>query len=56
MTFKPMPLLSVLTIASLVILVMLGNWQYARYAENKAQGLQERSAMQLLHGGTAIGC
>ncbi len=31
MTFRPMPLLTVLSLASLVILVLLGNWQYARY-------------------------
>ena len=48
MTFKPMPLLSVLTIASLIILVMLGNWKYARYAEKKAQGQVENDPFQTL--------
>jgi len=38
MTFRPMPLLTLFTIASLVILILLGNWQYARYSEKKAQG------------------
>lgn len=37
MTFRPMPVLTLLTLAGLVILVMLGNWQYARYSEKKAQ-------------------
>lgn len=38
MTFRPMPILTVLSIISLVILIMLGNWQYSRYSEKKAQG------------------
>ena len=29
--FRPMPILSVLTLISLAILIMLGNWQYERY-------------------------
>lgn len=33
MTFKPMPVLTVLTIISLGILIWLGNWQYARYTD-----------------------
>lgn len=33
MTFRPMPLLTGLSVISLVILVILGNWQYARYSE-----------------------
>ncbi len=33
MSFRPMPLLTVLSLISLVILVMLGNWQYGRYSE-----------------------
>ncbi len=33
MTFRPMPILTVLSIVSLIILVLLGNWQYARYSE-----------------------
>lgn len=37
MMFRPMPILSVFTIASLVILLMLGNWQYARYSEKTGQ-------------------
>lgn len=36
MTFRPMPILTVLSVASLVILIMLGNWQYARYSEKIA--------------------
>jgi len=37
MMFRPMPVLSGLTLVSLIILMMLGNWQYARYAEKKAR-------------------
>lgn len=33
MTFRPMPVLTVLSLISLVILLMLGSWQYRRYAE-----------------------
>ena len=33
MIFKPMPVLTLLSIASVIILVLLGNWQYARYGE-----------------------
>lgn len=33
MTFKPMPILTLLSIASVIILIVLGNWQYARYGE-----------------------
>ena len=36
MSFRPMPILSVISLVSLVILVMLGNWQYARYSEKIA--------------------
>lgn len=37
MMFKPMPVLSVFSVASLIILVLLGNWQYARYAQKTAK-------------------
>ena len=33
MTFRPMPVLTVLSLFSLVILYMLGSWQYQRYSE-----------------------
>lgn len=33
MMFRPMPILSALTVISLGILVLLGNWQYGRYSE-----------------------
>ena len=36
MTFRPMPVLTVFSLISLIILVMLGNWQYARYADKLA--------------------
>lgn len=48
MTFRPMPLLTVLTIVSLVILVLLGNWQYARYSEKKAQGQVENDPFETI--------
>jgi len=38
MMFRPMPILTLFTIASLVILLMLGNWQYARYSQKMGQG------------------
>ncbi|MEM7767329.1 MAG: SURF1 family cytochrome oxidase biogenesis protein, partial [Pseudomonadota bacterium] len=33
MMFRPMPLMTVLTIASLVVLIVLGNWQWSKYAD-----------------------
>lgn len=33
MTFRPMPVLTVLSLISLAILVQLGSWQYSRYSE-----------------------
>ena len=36
MTFRPMPILTVLSVISLGILILLGNWQYGRYAEKIA--------------------
>lgn len=36
MMFKPMPILTVLSVVSLIILILLGNWQYARYAQKTA--------------------
>ena len=36
MTFRPMPVLTVLTVISLVILYLLGSWQYGRYVEKMA--------------------
>lgn len=33
MTFRPLPVLSLFTFASLVILILLGNWQWDRYSE-----------------------
>lgn len=36
MRFKPLPVMTGLTIVSLIILILLGNWQYERYAEKRA--------------------
>lgn len=33
MVFRPFPILTIVTVVSLIILVMLGNWQYERYSE-----------------------
>lgn len=47
MTFRPMPLLSVCSLVSLVILVWLGNWQYARYSEKMARPAASQNAAQV---------
>ncbi len=36
MMFRPMPILTVLSVLSLIILVKLGNWQYGRYTQKMA--------------------
>ena len=41
-----MPVLTVLTLISLVILIMLGNWQYARYADKMAISAPEIQAAE----------
>ena len=33
MVFRPLPVLTAFTLVSLIILVMLGNWQYERYSD-----------------------
>lgn len=49
MTFRPMPILTALSLASLVILVMLGNWQYARYSEKiDAPAIEEQVEERVL--------
>lgn len=37
MLFRPMPILTGLTVVCLIILMTLGNWQYARYSEKMAR-------------------
>ncbi len=37
MTFKPLPVLTLFTAVSAVILIMFGNWQWSRYDEKMAQ-------------------
>jgi surfeit locus 1 family protein len=37
MTFRPYPLLTLLTAVSVVILIMFGNWQWGRFNEKKAR-------------------
>lgn len=41
MTFRPMPLLSVLTLISLGILIWLGNWQYGRYTDKLGEAPEQ---------------
>ncbi|NQY41467.1 MAG: hypothetical protein HRT80_15385 [Henriciella sp.] len=49
MTFRPMPILTALSLVSLVILVMLGNWQYARYSEKiDAPAIEEQVEERVL--------
>ena len=36
MRFRPYPILTLFTLVSLVILVMLGNWQYGRFSAKMA--------------------
>lgn len=50
MIFRPMPVLTLLSVASLIILVMLGNWQYGRYSEKMANptAVEEAEASTLL--------
>ncbi len=54
MTFRPMPILTLLSVVSLGILILLGNWQYQRYsdkidrsAEVASEDLPERIEVQL---------
>ena len=48
MTFRPMPLLTVLSVISFVILMLLGNWQYARYGEKIGIDPAEQNPPQTL--------
>ena len=54
MTFRPMPILTLLSVISLGILILLGNWQYQRYSDKidrsseiAAEDLPERIEVQL---------
>jgi len=60
MMFRPMPILTGLTVVSLLILVTLGNWQYARYSEKMArpsvsEQTQERTVINVELDRTAPG-
>lgn len=37
MMFRPLPVMTVLSVISLAILIMFGNWQWSRYSEKIAQ-------------------
>ncbi|MEM7493179.1 MAG: SURF1 family cytochrome oxidase biogenesis protein [Pseudomonadota bacterium] len=45
MTFRPMPVLTILSLISFVILIMLGNWQYERYAQKAAPDFKDGAAL-----------
>ncbi len=52
MMFRPMPILTGLTVVCFVILLTLGNWQYARYSEKMArpsviEQTEERSVLNV---------
>ncbi|MBR9807618.1 MAG: hypothetical protein GYB49_10390 [Alphaproteobacteria bacterium] len=49
MSFRPYPVMTVFTLVSLVILVMLGNWQYGRFSEKMALDEMEPE-WQMLEG------
>lgn len=49
MTFRPLPIMTALVIASLIILAMLGNWQWSRYQE-KTGALDTVTPWQTLEG------
>ncbi|MDJ0920647.1 MAG: SURF1 family cytochrome oxidase biogenesis protein [Henriciella sp.] len=44
--FRPLPVLTGLTLICLVILVMLGNWQYARFSEKMAAAPLEQAVLE----------
>ncbi len=48
MMFRPMPILTVLSLISLVILVLLGNWQYDRYQEKLLRGPEEATLFEMV--------
>ncbi len=33
MTFRPLPVMTILGLAGLIVLILLGNWQWSRYQE-----------------------
>ena len=47
MTFRPYPILTVLSLISLGILIWLGDWQYGRFNEKMALDDSEPEWMQL---------
>ena len=49
MSFRPLPVMTVCVLVSLVILAMLGNWQWQRYGE-KSQNLVTEIEWQSLFG------
>ena len=48
MHFRPLPVLTALTLVCLVILVVLGNWQYERYSEKIVSGPEDLPPVQTL--------
>lgn len=50
MLFKPMPVLTVFTVVSLAILILLGNWQWGRYAAKTGARDAPAPATMVLEG------
>ena len=42
MSFQPLPLLTLASLISLIILILLGNWQWARFAEKSSELIEQR--------------
>jgi len=50
MSFRPLPVMTVLTLASLVILVMLGNWQYERFTDKRFTAPEQLPPLEEIAG------
>ena len=49
--FRPMPVLTVIALVSVIILIQLGNWQYGRYTSklSGAESGPSEAQSQMLH-------
>ena len=48
MTFRPLPVMTVFTVISLIILIMLGNWQYGRYSDKLGRAETEPDQFEMV--------
>ena len=60
MKFRPMPILTAMSVLCLIILILLGNWQYARYSEKIAnptpqEQIETGERLELVIDGSASG-